>query len=241
MTAAALNEQLRNLYLEELPDIYNTINTHATPLQLEKMHGPFMMHVYPEYTESPKKLMFVGMETHGWEDFKLKEELYVTFERLVSGYESFMSNREQPNSPFWWFIRDVNKIYGQEELNKTVLWTNLSKIDIEKNRPTGKLYDHSMSRFINLLAKEITIVAPDILIIMTTSPNYSYHIKEYFGVHTGGAAIETIIPKLLYKWTSCKLPVNTFQICHPNSLRFKKGGFTLNSDKIIKMIHQLTE
>lgn len=100
MTATALNEQLRNLYLEELPNIYNTINTHATPSQLEKMHGPFMMHVYPEYTESSKKLMFVGMETHGWEDFKLKEELSVTFERLISRYESFMSNQEQPNSPF---------------------------------------------------------------------------------------------------------------------------------------------
>lgn len=138
-------------------------------------------------------------------------------------------------------MRDVNKIYGQEELNKTVLWTNLSKIDIEKNRLTGKLYDHSMSGFINLLSQEISIAAPDILIIMTTSPNYSYHVKEYFGVHTGSAVIETIIPKLLYKWTSDKLPVNTFQICHPNSLRFKKGGFTLNSDKIIKMINQLTE
>ncbi|WAC12954.1 hypothetical protein [Dyadobacter pollutisoli] len=241
MNSANLNEQLRNLYLEELPEIYNTINTHATPLQVERMHGPFMMHVYPEYTESRKKLMFVGMETHGWEDFKPNEDLLDTHRRLTSGYESFMTNREQPNSPFWWFIRDLNQSYGQGDLNKTVLWTNLSKIDIEKNRPTGKLYDNSMNAFISLLSKEISIVKPDILIIMTTSPNYGYHVREYFGVHTGDAAIETIIPRLLYKWSSEKLPFDTFQICHPNSLRFKKGGFTVNASSIIKMINQLAQ
>jgi hypothetical protein len=76
MNSTSLNEQLLNLYLEELPELYNTISAHATPLQVERMHGPFMMHVFPEYTESKKKLMVVGMETHGWEDFKPMKIFY---------------------------------------------------------------------------------------------------------------------------------------------------------------------
>jgi hypothetical protein len=92
-----------------------------------------------------------------------------------------------------------------------------------------------------ILSKEISIVKPDILIIMTTSPNYGYYVREYFGVHTGNAAIETILPRLLYKWSSDKLPFNTFQICHPNSLRFKKGGFTVNVNSIIKMMIRLAQ
>jgi len=241
MQAPALNEQLRNLYLEQLPLIYQTIYTNATPEQLEDVHGPFMMHVYPEYAESKMKLMFVGMETHGWEDCKLDEDFLDTHRRLTSRYESFMTNQEHPNSPFWWFIKGLNLSYGQEELNRTVLWTNLSKIDIGKKRPVGDLYNHSMGMFLNILAQEAAIVNPDILVIMTTSPHYSYHLNDFFGVHDGSATLETLLPKLLYRWTSEKLPITTFQICHPNSLRFKKGGFHSNAKLIIEAINALVK
>lgn len=150
-----------------------------------------------------------------------------------------MAEEKPINSPFWWFMRDLNAIYQQSDLRKTVLWTNLSKIDIGKNRPTGDLFDNTMAGFIDLLLEEIKILKPELLIIMTSSPNYNWHLKENLGLTTGLPQREELIPKLLYKWSSDKLPLSTFQICHPNSLRFRKGGFKQNAETIIKKISEL--
>lgn len=239
-SANDFNIELRNLYLEKLPDLYQTIRTHASSDQLNSIHGPFLMEVQPEYLNAPKKIMFVGMETHGWPDCKLDEELSVSYQKLIEYHREFMSQEKPINSPFWWFKRDLNTVYQQSDLRKTVLWTNLSKIDVHGKRPTGKLFDNTMAGFIDLLLGEINILTPEIVVIMTSSPNYQWHLNENLGLTSGEAKRDELVPKLLYKWTSAKLPASTFQICHPNCLRFRKGGFKQNAEAIIRNISELT-
>ena len=239
-SANDLNIQLRNLYFDRLPDLYKTIRTHASDEQLKNMHGPFIMDVQQEYLNATKKLMFVGMETHGWRKCDLNEDLTDSYEKLIQCHQEFMAQQKPINSPFWWFMRDLNLVYQESDLRKTVLWTNLSKIDVGKNRPTGKLFDNIMTGFIDLLLAEIDILKPEIVVIMTSSLNYQWHLNENLGLTSREATREELIPKLLYKWTSQNLPANTFQISHPNSLRFRKGGFKLNAEAIIQNISEHT-
>jgi uracil-DNA glycosylase len=239
-SANDLNIQLRNLYFDRLPDLYKTIITYASDEQLGDMHGPFLMDVQPEYLNARKKIMFVGMETHGWRKCDLNEDLPVSYEKLIQCHQEFMAQEKPINSPFWWFMRDLNAVYQESDLRKTVLWTNLSKIDVGKNRPVGDLYDNTMAGFIDLLLAEVDILKPEIVVIMTSSPNYQWHLNQNLGLTSGEALREELIPKLLYKWTSQKLPENTFQICHPNSLRFRKGGFKQNAETIIRNISEHT-
>ena len=241
MNSDVINLQLRNLYLEKLPEIYTTIHEYATDTQLNSMNGPFLMDVQPEYLEASKKILFVGMEAHSWRKCNLDEELPLSYHNLMTYHKYFMSSEKTVNSPFWWFMRDLNAVYQQSDLSKSVLWTNLSKIDISKKRPIGKLFNNTMAGFISLLIEEIKIVKPELLILMTTSPNYQWHLNENFGLTTEFSQREVLIPNQLFRWTSDQLPTNTFQICHPNRLRFTKGGYTLNADSIIKMINQQTQ
>ena len=111
MSASYLNSQLRNLYLEKLPDLYQTIKTHASGDQLKNMHGPFLIEVQPEYLNASKKIIFVGMETHGWRSCDLDEELSVSCQKLVECHREFMAQEKPINSPFWWFMRDLNAVY----------------------------------------------------------------------------------------------------------------------------------
>lgn len=239
-SANDLNIELRNLYFDRFPDLYKTIRTHASDEQLKNMHGPFIMDVQQEYLNATKKIMFVGMETHGWRKCDLNEDLPDSYEKLIQCHQEFMAQEKPINSPFWWFMRDLNSVYQESDLRKAVLWTNLSKIDVGKNRPTGKLFDNIMAGFIDLLLAEIDILKPEIVVIMTSSPNYQWHLNQNLGLTSGEASREELIPKLLYKWTSQNLPESTFQICHPNSLRFRKGGFKQNAEAIIQNISEHT-
>ena len=157
---------------------------------------------------------------------------------MTGKYHEFTSGRQQPSSPFWWFIRDLSASYGQTDYTKTALWTNLSKIDIDGKRPTGKVYDHAMQGFLELLIREVSIVKPDVLILMTTNPNYQWHLSEKFALAAGVSKRESLIPNQLFHWETDILPVNTFQICHPNRLRFTVGGYKQNAEQIIEAIRQ---
>jgi len=238
MCADELNQRLLNLYAQAMPLLRETIQSHADSEQLLHMHGPFMMYVHPAYAEARIKLMVVGMETYGWEPFRLDEDHNITYQRTTQVYQAFTSDSTNYSSPFWWFIRDLCHNYGEIDYMKAVLWTNLSKIDIARKRPSGAVYDNTMPGFLSLLAQEVAIVKPDILLIATTSPNYQWHLQKRFKSTEGSSEREVLIPKLLFRWITDELPANTFQLCHPNRLRFVAGGYKRNAEQIIRTIEQ---
>ena len=177
--------------------------------------------------------MFVGMETHGWND---EVATWPTYTEVTGLYKSFME-KQGISSPFWWFIRDLSQSQQVDEYQKAVLWTNLSKISKKTTRPEGDLFNNTMPVFLDLLVEEIGITQPDILVITTTSPNYQWHLNNRFSLSLSDSSKRTsLIGKRLFKLSSPELPVNTFQLCHPNRLRFTKGGYSLNASEIIHAI-----
>ncbi|WP_234734014.1 hypothetical protein [Tellurirhabdus bombi] len=234
-----LNQRLRALYSSQLPEIQRLITNNSPTI--EHIHGPFMMHVYPEYVQAPKKLLFVGMETYGWAPFRTDEAAEETYRRLTEAYTNFTEQEHAQyagrKSPYWRFMEMLSQAYGVENFLKATLRTNLSKIDVNKGRPSGKLYDNTMQAFLALLCQEIEVIQPDMVIILTTDPNYCWHLNEQFGFwKDGNGRRSEIIAKRLFRLESPKLPVPTYQMCHPNRLRFLRGGFKNNADEIIQEI-----
>lgn len=229
VTATQLIIQLEKLYTPHLDQINKLIAVHDP--KREGVSWPFLMHVHDEYVNAPKKLMFVGMETHGWND---EAETWPTYSEVAALYRSFME-KENVSSPFWWFIRDLSQSQQVDEYKKAVLWTNLSKISKNNTRPEGDLYNNTMPLFLDLLVEEISVVQPAILVIMTTSVHYQWHLHRRFGASESSKRIP-LIGKRLFKLSSPELPSNTFQLCHPNRLRFTEGGYSLNADEIIQAI-----
>ena len=128
---------------------------------------------------------------------------------------------------------------------KATMWTNLSKIDVGRKKPTGKNFDHLTQVFINLLVSEIEIVKPDVVLILTKDGFYNWHLKHYGWVQNepfvdyGTIELESksVLDKKISRLVASeRLPEHTYQICHPNALRFKAGGYTKNADELINAL-----
>ena len=242
--AKLMNDQLIRLYNDFLPKInkhiVNCIEAcNWTPDSISKV---FLMHVSDEYVSSKVKIMFVGSETHGWSQHHESDNTLF----LTEFYKSVSKSGNHFNSPFWWFRSDFSSAMGVEDFMKATLWTNLSKIDVDKGKPEGSEFGELSQLFIKILIAEIAIVKPDILLIMTVDGHYKWHINNYnwmlnetFSTMTKPSGIKrnslsnSKIDRLVVKGL---LPQNSFQFQHPNSLRFVKGGYKRHANDIIKTI-----
>ncbi|GAA4461802.1 hypothetical protein GCM10023189_37700 [Nibrella saemangeumensis] len=217
------HSQLRELYEEFLPCLYQKEEYQ----QAENVSWPFLMYAHEEYYQVPCKMLFVGKETHTWRPEQDKDVKTPTYSEVVEYYQTFIKQR-QPASPFWRFIKSV--IPPQANV-KSILWTNLSKLDQGGKRPQGDLFDNTMQLFLNLLVKEIAIVKPDIVLIMTTDPHYQWHLNERFRSHSATSQAGHLPPL-----SGPGLPSNTFQISHPNSLQQRRLF-----DQTVKEVHQVIQ
>src|SRR6187401_3045172 len=100
MNPTSTNHQLQAAYQIYLDVIYSQSWD-------DNVSSPLLMHVFPEYAEMGKKVMFVGQETHNWGRMNKKlsvAELQDTYERFNLG-KSADYNDEKPlrhlKSPFW--------------------------------------------------------------------------------------------------------------------------------------------
>ena len=241
-SAEAMNEALLSLYESRLPKINELIAKciEANNWDTSKVSKPFFMKVEEEYTDAATKVLFIGRETFGWELFDSLDSVA----DLMAVYGNSSLYEGHHNSPFWWFRKQLSQQLGiTESFKKATMWTNLSKIDVDKKRPTGKGFDTLMQVFMNLLVDEIAIIRPDVILIMTKDGWYNWHINNYGWVKNepfvSPKAIElgreSVLPKKIDRLVSPhRLPEHTYHICHPNALRRKKGGYTNNANELIQ-------
>ncbi|RIV25409.1 hypothetical protein DYU11_08915 [Fibrisoma montanum] len=228
-----MNELLALEYDRHLQTLYKLIDTNKEVN--EQPSWPFFMCVSNEYIRAPKKLLVVGQETYGWNN----NEPRPCVKEAMDLYRGFVSSNNFHNSPFWWFRQMLAERIGisvSVPYAEASLWTNLSKIDVNKKRPSDQLFDHTMQFFIQLLVHEIDIVKPDIVLITTANGKYNWHMNHYFSQYKNWA--KKHLESSVYQLHSEKLPLNTFQIAHPNSLRFKKGKFTDKANSILDVIER---
>ena len=242
-----MNEQLVDLYEEYLPKINKEIENCIAMCNWNKndISKLFFMHVSDEYVKAKTKIMFVGSETHGW-DVRREDD---SVSALTDFYRVVSENGTHFNSLFWWFRRDFSRSMDVEDsFMKSTLWTNLSKIDVAKKKPEGHEFGQLAQLFIKLLVAEISIVKPDIVLIMTANGFYEWHINNYnwklnepFSSLTdlNGMERKTLLKHKVDRLIVNELlPQNTFQLPHPNSFRYIKGGYKITASDIIDTIEK---
>jgi hypothetical protein len=117
------------------------------------------------------------------------------------------------------------------EVPKGLVWTNLSKIDLNNTAINDTLLRDTFDISLEILEQEIQILQPDLLFFIGDNPSYWKIFQRYFDVK------ESILEdnKDLYAVCSDKFPQKTkaFWTIHPqfkNSERLKKIRYDLNKN-----------
>ena len=245
-SAASMNQALRALYESRRAELVGEIEACIGKCgwDRETVSKLFLMNVEKAYVTAPTKILFVGMETHGW---KMYDSDLDTVEYLMNYYEEISYKVEKHTSPFWRFRRDFSKEFGisDPEFRRATLWTNLSKIDVAKTTPPGLDFGHLSQAFIGLLMAEIEIVKPDVVLILTTNGHYTWHVNNYGWLRDAPFSEEkpaeltrtSVIPKMIdHLRAAGRLPEHTYQISHPNYLCLQPGGYSEIVKQLVELI-----
>lgn len=244
-SAESMNKALLSLYESRLPELNQQVEqcTKKCGWLANTISKLFLMKVDQEYEKAPIKILFVGRETFGWDKYDKLDEA----NRLMNFYREVSDNEKHHNSPFWWFREKFSqKMDVGETFMKSTLWTNLSKIDVNRTTPTGgPLFGDLSQLFVSLLVAEIEIVKPDVVLIMTTNGHYTWHLNYYRWLENepfkdfndeSQLGREPILPKKIDQLIAPnRLPEHTYQICHPNALR-RRGNYTERADELINAL-----
>ncbi len=184
-----------------------------------KVNGPFLMSPNDKYQKQNNKLLVIGQETKGWENFEdLQKQMFI--------YEDFNLGVDYYSSPFWNVMRKIEKGLKNEEYSSA--WTNISKFDVNRKRAVGS-HELIISELDYLLKEEIKIITPDTCMFFT-SHTFDNRLKKIF---EGLEFIEvpTFDRKVLCKLKHNELPENSYRTYHPKFLRISK-----NEENFIKFI-----
>lgn len=195
-------------------ELYNTKASEFEEIKTEvkngKAYGPLLMSPNSEYQNQNNKLLIIGQETKGWENYK-------DIKRQMEVYEGFNFEIKYYSSPFWNVIRKVERGLKNKEYSSA--WTNISKFDVDRKRPTGE-NEKIISRLDNLLIEELKITEPKICLFFT-SHTFDYRIKKIFsGVEF--VSVPDFEKKILCKLKHKDLPKETYRTFHPRYLRTGK-------------------
>lgn len=241
MERKMINDQLEELYSQYYEDFIKEL------LALEKnksvkCSNPLLMHCLEnEYEKAKVKILFVGQETNKWyPDFNKGE---YDIKKNIEFYKKFNLGIDPKNpqknyyiSPFWNFIRKINKYFNGESAKHTFLWTNINKIGKENDvgAPSSEFLDIEQKKF-NVFAEEIRIVDPDVIIFLT-GENKEYHISNKLTVTKPVISMcdDLFIQKLIIdnKDFENKLFIRT---SHPHGMNHQ-AKFDLYAKSIIKII-----
>lgn len=207
----------------KLFDLYTSkqleFDTIRTSITNGKTYGPFLMSPNEKYEKQPNKLLIIGQETKGWENFKdLKKQMSV--------YEGFNLGIKYYSSPFWNVMRKVER--GLKNAEYSSAWTNISKFDVDRKRPLGD-HEKVISKIDYLLVNEIEILDPDICFFFT-SYTFDHRLKKIFpGIQF--ISVVGFEKNVLCKLKHDNLPENSYRTYHPRYLRTSK-----NEEKFIQFV-----
>jgi len=197
-----MNKQnkLRSLYKKHWHAIDNCMKKYLD------LSAPTVMDISDAYFNSPKRLMIIGQQTYGWGtgtlDFMLKD------------YRDFNFGENYRSTPFWNVTSKVAKILGVDRY--AIAWTNLVKCDYKKDRPPKNIESEIQEAF-PVLADEISILAPDIIIFFT-GPRYDDRLEKSLPGSTF-EKVRNYDPRQLAKISNPNLPAKSIRAYHPNYLQ----------------------
>lgn len=160
-------ETLTQKLHDGLKPLYEELINHCGPYCDESV-VPFIMQWGKKFpTEERDGILFVGRATNDW----LNDDLDV--DNLFDGKEKIFNREDQMiwaenyNSAFWRVIRSVSKhFYSQDELNH-VAWSNICKLAPNTGNPNNTLFKLQLLDACNILNKEVEILSPKFIVMMT--------------------------------------------------------------------------
>lgn len=195
-------KELIQIYSEAMPTFEKVSSEH------KGVSGPLFISVPPDYVRTEVRLMIVGQQTHGW------PRVTVGLKKLLQTYQDFNLGRKYTKSAFWQASHKVYKSLNPNGPERAFLWSNLLKVDIEKNRPSSKIEEAICE--LRLLPEEIRILKPNVVIFFT-GPDYEDRLKKTFP----NVEYRKLSP-FLSQLTHSNLPMQSFQTYHPGHL-WRKG------------------
>ncbi|WP_159477844.1 hypothetical protein [Dyadobacter sp. 3J3] len=235
-----LNQQLQEIYQTYLNGIYSQPESWD-----DGVSAPLLMNVFSDYEKMERKILFVGQETHSWEQMNLKPTLqelqtkYLNFNLGKSADYKDGSRLRYLTSPFWNFSRTLFHNLNKANLEVTrktngFLWTNISKFDCGSTTPDFKLQKDNPAGF-HLLKEEVSILKPDIVVFLTGT-KYDCWIDTVFNPKREVIISEGFLTK--FSVGDGSLPELTFQTKHPRTLIGSKKKNIANRYK--EVIDKLT-
>ncbi len=224
MNESNLNQQLRAAYAPFLKTTYQQ----QWP---DKVSAPLLMHVFDEYEQMRKKVLFVGQETHSWDHMHAHPSL----DMLLTKYADFKLGKwadygvgnprryRYLSSPFWNFCRSFfhNLNQSPNSVSKQTngfLWTNISKFDHQYTTPNWDLQQQNKAGF-ELLKQELAIVKPDV-VVFVTGTKYDYWIDQLFSPNKTAVLEDDLLQ--VVRDPNQLLPHLTFQTQHPRTLCMRR-------------------
>lgn len=204
---------------------------------LGKMCGPFVIEPTPQFSSSPRRVLFVGQETNGWYTVEDILSSQTGLEEALLWYREFAlaDNHPAARSPFWTFHRRIAEGLG---LNwRAVLWSNLLRFDgtaLPNGR--GSLVDHPCEAALlelqrGVLSGEIDSLRADTVIFLT-GPNYDHIIRSEFGDAEFLAVGQNSV-RLLSEVKSHSRRTRMIRTYHPAYLR-RAGLFDRVAEEVVR-------
>ena len=176
---ADMNRQLVEMYTTVLDkDIWHRLSKE------QNLKGPLLIDVPNAYHEARVKLMVVGQQTYGWECPE------AGIEGLLAKYRWFKMGKGM-RSPFWQAAYEIYNCLNPDGPPRGFLWSNLVKVDVNKQRPHPEIEDLVCST--GLLQYELTITQPDVVVCFTgrwydtrlkaTFPSVEFQKVKDFDLH----------------------------------------------------------
>lgn len=213
---------MKNRLFELYSSKQEEFDTIKVSIKNAKAFGPFLMSPNDKYQKQTNKLLVIGQETKGWENFNdLKKQMSV--------YEGFNLGIKYYSSPFWNVMRKLER--GLKNAEYSSAWTNISKFDVDRKRPVGE-HEKIISKIDYLLRDEIEILKPDMCMFFT-SHTFDFRLKKIFpGIEF--VRVPNFDKKVICRLKHQNLPENTFRTYHPRYLRTSK-----NEEKFVQFIKSI--
>lgn len=194
----------------------------------ERLSCPLLLSVKGnEWTESNKKILFVGQETNDWSCKDASGRQVKTFNDFLSAndsvvamktlYNDFDFGSHYKSTPFWQAFNEV-KAAGSSH---TVLWTNLFRFCFNQGsvrQSTQQEYEQISALNAGILAEEIKILKP-MAVIFVTGPNYDAELRHSLPGADFSEFDSQYPVRTVARVKQAVLPITSFRIYHPNYLR----------------------
>ncbi len=180
--------------------------------------GPFLINCPDGYAGLPIKWMYIGQETKGkWSTLRKDSDAA----KLMDLHARFNLAETYPRrgAPFWTFGHKLDSRLNPSGPGRSFIWDNIARVGYTDSEMRGRVPDKylefwSKSR---LLAKEIEILSPDLVVFVTGK--YDDLIQNEFpGIKLKPLSANEPVCRLDHRG----LPPLSFRSYHPNFLQRNK-------------------